>query len=276
MYLTVRMRARIFAKDGDYAAFERVLCETLERKPMRILGYLAMPNHWHMVLWPEHDGELAAFMQRLTTTHVRRWHLHRKTVGCGHLYQGTYKSFPIEADEHLLTVSGLRRAKCLACGIGRACGGLAMVEPVALAASRGDGGCAAVDELAGRSAAAMVVPGESTRSENRVGIAANGRATRSSLWKRGLAGDDCPEARARIDLSPSRTPEETQIMGLIPFCLPAAPGKDDKNHNHHRLPQEFRGVFLSRGFFDGRVGANPLVHSPRAGISPSLTGFIRL
>ena len=97
-------RARIFAKDGDYAAFERVLCETLVRKPMRILGYLVMPNHWHLVLWPEHDGELGAFMQRLTTTHVRRWHLHRRTVGCGHLYQGTYKSFPIEVDEHLLTV----------------------------------------------------------------------------------------------------------------------------------------------------------------------------
>ena len=97
-------RARIFAKDADYAAFERVMCETLARKPMRMLGYLIMPNHWHLVLWPEHDGELGAFMQRLTTTHVRRWHLHRKTVGCGHLYQGTYKSFPIEADEHLLTV----------------------------------------------------------------------------------------------------------------------------------------------------------------------------
>jgi putative transposase len=97
-------RARIFGKEGDYAAFERVMFETLKRMPMRILGYLIMPNHWHMVLWPEHDGELGAFMQRLTTTHVRRWHLHRKTVGCGHLYQGTYKSFPIEADEHLLTV----------------------------------------------------------------------------------------------------------------------------------------------------------------------------
>jgi len=97
-------RTRIFAKDADYAAFERVLRETLARKPMRVLGYLIMPNHWHLVLWPEHDGELAAFMQRLTTTHVRRWHLHRRTVGCGHLYQGTYKSFPIEADQHLLTV----------------------------------------------------------------------------------------------------------------------------------------------------------------------------
>ncbi len=97
-------QARIFGKEENYAAFERVMQETLARKPMRILGYLIMPNHWHLVLWPKHDGDLGAFMQRLTTTHVRRWHLYRKTVGCGHLYQGTYKSFPIEADEHLLTV----------------------------------------------------------------------------------------------------------------------------------------------------------------------------
>jgi putative transposase len=97
-------RARIFAKESDYAAFERVMHETLIRKPMRILGYLIMPNHWHLVLWPEDDGDLAQFMHRLTIAHVRRWHLHRKTVGCGHLYQGTYKSFPVESDEHLLAV----------------------------------------------------------------------------------------------------------------------------------------------------------------------------
>lgn len=34
-----------------------------------------MPNHWHLVLWPERDGDLAAFMQQLTTTHVRRWQM---------------------------------------------------------------------------------------------------------------------------------------------------------------------------------------------------------
>src|SRR5579862_2196358 len=97
-------RTRIFHKEEDYAAFERVMLQTLDKKPMRILGYLIMPNHWHLVLWPQRDGELAAFMQRLTVAHVRRWHLHRKSVGCGHLYQGTYKSFPVESDEHLLTL----------------------------------------------------------------------------------------------------------------------------------------------------------------------------
>jgi putative transposase len=97
-------RDEIFGKDSDYAAFEKVLLETQEQVFVRILSYCLMPNHWHLVLWPLHDGDLGRFMQRLTTTHVRRWHLHRHTVGTGHLYQGTYKSFPIEEDDHLSTV----------------------------------------------------------------------------------------------------------------------------------------------------------------------------
>ncbi len=47
---------RLFEKDGDYAAFERVLAETLELLPMRLCAYCVMPNHWHMVLWPREDG----------------------------------------------------------------------------------------------------------------------------------------------------------------------------------------------------------------------------
>jgi len=42
-----------------------------------------MSNHWHFVLWPESDGDLAAFMQQLTNTHVKRWN-ERKGDG-GHL-----------------------------------------------------------------------------------------------------------------------------------------------------------------------------------------------
>jgi putative transposase len=96
--------ATIFATDADYGAFERVMADTLRRIPMRALAYCLMPNHWHLVLWPRGDGDLGQFMQRLTTTHVRRWRLHRQSVGEGHLYQGTYKSFPVQDDVHLLTV----------------------------------------------------------------------------------------------------------------------------------------------------------------------------
>lgn len=44
------------------------------------------------------------FIQRLTIAHVRRWQEHRQVVGAGHIYQGRYKSFPIERDEYFLAV----------------------------------------------------------------------------------------------------------------------------------------------------------------------------
>jgi len=97
-------RRQIFDDAGDFAAFERVLQVTLEIVPVRLLAYCLMPNHWHLVLWPRKEGELGAFMQRLTTTHVRRWHRHRHSDGRGHLYQGTYKSFPVQDDRHLLVM----------------------------------------------------------------------------------------------------------------------------------------------------------------------------
>jgi len=96
---------QIFDDDGDFAAFERVLEAALDAVPVRLLGYCLMHNHWHLLVWPRGDGQLAAFMQRLTTTHVRRWHRHRGSDGKGHLYQGTYKSFPVQDDRHFLIVA---------------------------------------------------------------------------------------------------------------------------------------------------------------------------
>jgi len=97
-------RAAIFKKDEDYLTFLRVLRDIQEKKPMRILAYCLMPNHWHLLLRPHRDGELGAFMQAITTTHVRRWRLHRGRVGEGHLYQGVYKSFPVQNDDPFYTV----------------------------------------------------------------------------------------------------------------------------------------------------------------------------
>ena len=97
-------RLPLFHKDGDYEAFEQVMALALQEHPTRLLAYCLMPNHWHMVLWPRQDGELTAFLRWLTHTHSMRWHAHYHTSGTGHIYQGRFKSFPIEADEHLHTV----------------------------------------------------------------------------------------------------------------------------------------------------------------------------
>src|SRR5260370_3593149 len=98
-------RRTVCFKDGDYEAFERILGEALEHDPgMRLLAYTLMPNHWHLVLWPRRDGELSDFGHWLTLTHTQRWHAHYHDIGTGHLYQGRFKSFPIEQDEHFLQV----------------------------------------------------------------------------------------------------------------------------------------------------------------------------
>jgi putative transposase len=97
-------RMTLFEDDGDYLAFQRVLTQACERVGMRLLAYCVMPNHWHLVVWPRGDGDLSRFMNWLTLTHTQRWHQHRNSVGNGHVYQGRFKSFPIETSEYLLTV----------------------------------------------------------------------------------------------------------------------------------------------------------------------------
>ncbi len=95
-------RASVFHEDPDYEAFVDLLLDARARLDMRILAYCLMPNHFHLVLWPIGDGDLSRWMQWLTTAHVRRHH--RKYGSSGHVWQGRFKAFPIEQDDHLLTV----------------------------------------------------------------------------------------------------------------------------------------------------------------------------
>jgi putative transposase len=97
-------RAAIFRKDADYDAFERILGEGLARYAVQLFCYQLMPNHWHMVLRPAQDGEMSRFLRWVTATHTMRYHAHYHTSGTGHVYQGRFKSFPIQDDAHFLTV----------------------------------------------------------------------------------------------------------------------------------------------------------------------------
>jgi putative transposase len=111
-------RLPIFQKDGDYAAFERILGEALEHVPgIRLLAYCLLPNHWHLVLWPRRDGELSDFGHWLSLTHTQRWHAHYHNMGTGHLYQGRFKSFPVAEDEHYLHVCRYVEGNALRAGL---------------------------------------------------------------------------------------------------------------------------------------------------------------
>ncbi|NLF08236.1 MAG: hypothetical protein GX594_09690 [Pirellulaceae bacterium] len=77
------------------------------RDQMHMVGHdepFIMPNHWHFVLWPRGDGDISEFMRWLTVTHTQRCHAAHRTAGRGPLYQGRFKSFPIQEDDNLWTV----------------------------------------------------------------------------------------------------------------------------------------------------------------------------
>ncbi len=97
-------RLRIFRKKGDFLAFEKILAEGISTFSMRLCGYCIMSNHWHLLLWPRGDDDLPRFMHWVTLTHTQRYHASHATMGIGHVYQGRYKSFPVQGDPHVLTV----------------------------------------------------------------------------------------------------------------------------------------------------------------------------
>ena len=70
---------------------------------MRILAYCLMPNHWHLLLWPERDGQLSAYMHWLETSHADHWRRVTHSRGEGAVYQARFTSVPILDPVHFYT-----------------------------------------------------------------------------------------------------------------------------------------------------------------------------
>jgi putative transposase len=110
-------RAAIFHKPEDYAAFELILAEGLQRYACQILAYQLMPNHWHFVLRATEDAGMSNFLRWVSLTHTMRLHAHYHTAGEGHIYQGRFKSFPVQDDAHFLTVCRYVERNALRAGL---------------------------------------------------------------------------------------------------------------------------------------------------------------
>jgi putative transposase len=95
---------RLFDTDHDFTAFLGILEEGLRITPIRILSYTLMPNHWHFVLWPAEDDQLSEYLHWISATHAARWHKAHGTTGRGALYQGRFKSFPVQEDDYYYTL----------------------------------------------------------------------------------------------------------------------------------------------------------------------------
>jgi putative transposase len=95
-------RRRLFHRAADYAAFVALIQKARDLVPIELFAVCLMPNHFHVVLRAAEPDSVGRWMHWLLTTHAQRYNRHHGLVG--RVWQGRYKAFPIERDDHLITV----------------------------------------------------------------------------------------------------------------------------------------------------------------------------
>jgi putative transposase len=95
-------RRNIFRGDLDRKSFLERLALSLEIYEVSLLCYVLMDNHFHLlVMTPK--GNLGDFMRHFNISYTSAFNRRHRRVG--HLYQGRYKAFLIDADNYLLALS---------------------------------------------------------------------------------------------------------------------------------------------------------------------------
>jgi putative transposase len=95
-------RRRLFERAHEFDDFLCLVSWAKARCPVRIVAYCVMSNHWHFVFWPVQDGDVSAFLHRLTTTHAISWRKRTGTLGHGHVYQDRFKASMIFTERYYL------------------------------------------------------------------------------------------------------------------------------------------------------------------------------
>lgn len=97
-------RLRLFNSPEEYEDFLALLQQGRQHADIRLMGFCIMPTHWHLLLLPTGEHDLAAYVGWVSNAHVRRWHQRHRSVGGGHVYQGRYRSFLVQPGAPCLSV----------------------------------------------------------------------------------------------------------------------------------------------------------------------------
>ena len=93
---------KVLGQARDKEMFLQYAGEAAEQYSLSIHTYCLMDNHFHLLV-ETHDANLSAAIQWLNISYAA-WYNKRHTRS-GHVFQGRFKSYLIDADEYLTTVS---------------------------------------------------------------------------------------------------------------------------------------------------------------------------
>ncbi len=96
-------RQPIFLAPKDYQVFLECLREAKLKCRVRLYAYVLMTNHVHLLVEPEHEGDLSRFMQSVGRRYVRYFNASHERTGT--LWEGRFKSAMVSRDEYLIACS---------------------------------------------------------------------------------------------------------------------------------------------------------------------------
>jgi len=95
-------KRKIFYRYNDFQLFLNLTRKSKKDFGIKIFAYCLMPNHFHIVLSPDKGVLLSKWMHCLMRSHFIQYKRVHETTG--HLWQGRFKSFVIQEDNHLLVI----------------------------------------------------------------------------------------------------------------------------------------------------------------------------
>lgn len=95
---------RLFHTHRDFDTFADILSEGLSRSTVEVLSYQVMENHWHFVMTCNRVADLSKLMHWFQGTHANNWAGAHRARGRGYVYQGRFKSVPVQTSHSLFRV----------------------------------------------------------------------------------------------------------------------------------------------------------------------------
>ncbi len=94
-------RNAVFIDEKDYDYYINTLKEWKDTLQVKVYGYCLMTNHVHLIVDPcDEEGNLAKLMKRLAGRQTR--YVNALAGRSGSLWEGRYKSSPIETETYLM------------------------------------------------------------------------------------------------------------------------------------------------------------------------------
>lgn len=95
---------RLFCTHRDFDVFAEILSQGLSRSTVEVLSYQVMENHWHFVMTCERVADLSKLMHWFQGKHASSWAGAHRARGRGYVYQGRFKSVPVQTHHSLFRV----------------------------------------------------------------------------------------------------------------------------------------------------------------------------